>query len=235
VGPTTGRALGLPFWGPAPLPSAGPGPSIIAGPSSPPPPVVRDAYGVVVNTSKVYSDIRIEYEQIFATCVVQDKNGEIASIAERIAESRQRYSDFVSGYAGQAASGMPWYFVALVHAMESSGDVGRFRTHLHNGDPLTRPTVQIPKNRPRTTGFPFSWEESARDALALQKLDQQTDWTLPRMLFYFEKFNGFGPRGKGHATAYLWSYSNQYIKGKYEQPGVSAILKQLVDVGAVSI
>ena len=67
------------------------------------------------------------------------------------------------------------------------------------------------------------------------------------MLFNFERFNGMGPRGKGHATAYLWSYSNHYVKGKYvadgvwsddkvsKQPGVAAILKQLVDDGTVMI
>ena len=243
VGPSTGRALGLSFWG-APPPDNG----VVTPLSTPPsPPIPTDAFGAVVNKSKTFSDIKSEYVQLFNTCIVQDKNGEIASIAARIASSRDRYAGLVANYAGKPGQNMPWYFVALVHAMESSGDVGRFRTHLHNGDPLTRPTVQVPKGRPRPNGTNFTWEESALDALALQKLDQETDWSLARMLFNFEKFNGMGPRGKGHATAYLWSYSNHYVKGKYvadgvwsddkvsRQPGVAAILKQLVDDGTVTI
>lgn len=247
VGPSTGRALGLDLWGPAPTqgtsvpgamqPNFQPIATLISS----------DAFGVIVNKSESFADIKSEYEQLFSTCVVQDKNDEIASLANRIVVSRDRYATFVASYSGQLAQNMPWYFVALVHAMESSGDVGRFRTHLHNGDPLTHPTVQVPKGRPNPSGSNFTWEESARDALSLQKLDVQTDWSLGRMLYYFERYNGFGPRRKGHATAYLWSYSNHYIKGKYvadgvwsndavsKQPGVASILKRLADEGSALI
>ncbi|MEO5807730.1 peptidoglycan-binding protein [Devosia sp.] len=242
VGPSTGRALGLTFWGISdPVPPT---------PDNPPPPpmvIGTDAFGAVVNKSKDFATLRSEYERLFATCVVQDKNQEIASLVSRIAASRDRYLGFVSDYAGQSAENMPWYFVALVHSMEASGDVGRFHTHLHNGDPLTGPTTHYPPGRPSATGSNFSWDESARDALSLEKLDQETDWSLARMLYNFERFNGMGPRGKGHTTAYLWSYSNHYIKGKYiadnvwsddavsKQPGVAAILKMLVDNGVVSV
>jgi lysozyme family protein len=68
-------------------------------------------------------------------------------------------------------------------------------------------------------------------------------------VFYkLEEFNGWGNRWY-HAdvpTAYLWSYTDQYIKGKYKadgkwdadqvskQPGAAAILRCMVDTGLVS-
>jgi lysozyme family protein len=242
VGPQTGAALALPFW-PAVAPGA-------AGQAPAPAPVVlltSDAFGTVVNTSTSYTDIRNEYVQMFANCTVQDKNGEIAELCGRIADNRDRYKAFVAGYQGQTNQDMPWFFVAVAHAMEASGDVGRFKTHLHNGDPLTKPTVHVPKGRPNPNGTNFTWEESAKDAIALEHLDTEGDWSLPRMLYRLERYNGMGPRRKGHATAYLWSYSNHYIKGKYiadnlwsddavsKQPGAAAILKFLVDKGTVTI
>lgn len=248
VGPITGAALGLPFWSP----TAAPGPGVANAPamaplSNPPAAIGFDAFGAVVDVSTKLADIREGYSRLFAACVVQDRNAEIGHLCQRIVQNKQRYVDFVAGYRDRPNKDMPWFFVALVHAMEASGDIGRFKTHLHNGDPLTKPTVHVPAGRPNTTGTNFSWEESARDALSLKKLDTQTDWSLPQLLYLFEKFNGFGPRLRGHATAYLWSYSNLYIKGKFiadgvwdenatsRQPGAATILKQLVDDGTVSL
>ena len=66
------------------------------------------------------------------------------------------------------------------------------------------------------------------------------------MLFRFEKYNGFGYRSHGIASPYLWSYSNQYTKGKYVrdgkwdanavslQCGAALLVKELVARGAVT-
>jgi lysozyme family protein len=45
--------------------------------------------------------------------------------------------------------GIPWGFVAVIHNMEASLD---FTKHLHNGDPLTSKTVQVPVARPLFPG-----------------------------------------------------------------------------------
>ena len=250
VGPMTGVALDLPYW---PRPQTG-GSQPLGGPAggsagghAPVVLLTANAFGTVVDEATDFATIRTEYLRLFESCVVRDHNGEIADLCSRIADSRHRYETFVAGYAGKPNQLMPWFFVALLHAMEASGDIGRFKTHLHNGDPLTRPTTHVPKNRPAATGSNFSWEESARDAITLEGFDSESDWTLPRMLYRLEKYNGMGPRLRGHATAYLWSYSNHYVKGKFvadgvwsddavsRQPGAAAILKQLVAQGTVSI
>src|SRR5690606_7467709 len=89
--------------------------------------------------------------------------------------------------AVEAASGVPWHFIAVVHNMESSQ---RFDRHLHNGDPLTARTVQVPKGRPQTGNPPFTWEASATDALAFEGLGAGTDWSLAGTLYRLEAYNG---------------------------------------------
>jgi lysozyme family protein len=250
VGPLTGSALGLPYWPKIPTGTMASGTGAGSPDGSDRPQVILlngDAFGAVVDTSTSYAEIQAEYPRLFQSCVVKDHNGEIAELARRIAANRDRYQRFVAGFRGNANQETPWYFIALLHAMEASGDVGRFKTHLHNGDPLTRPTTHVPKNRPSPGGSNFTWEESARDGLSVEGFGSESDWSLPRMLYMLERFNGMGPRKRGHATAYLWSYSNHYVKGKFisdhvwdddavsKQPGAAAILKQLASDGTVSI
>jgi lysozyme family protein len=66
------------------------------------------------------------------------------------------------------------------------------------------------------------------------------------MLYRFEKYNGFGYRRRGIVSPYLWSFSNQYTKGKYiadgkwsseavsRQCGAALLVKELVAQGAIA-
>jgi lysozyme family protein len=138
--------------------------------------------------------------------------------------------------------GIPWWFVAALHMLEASFN---FNTHLHNGDPLTAKTKQVPKGRPAAGAPPFTWEESARDALTFEKLDGLKDWSLARALHRFEAFNGFGYRDKQVPSPYLWSMTKLYSKGKFiadgefsktavsKQCGAAALLMALIENGAV--
>lgn len=92
-----------------------------------------------------------------------------------------------------------------------------FKTHLHNGDPLSARTVQEPTNRPKTGAPPFSWEFSAEDALYFDKLDVWTDWSVPGMLYKMEGFNGYAYHSLGINSPYLWSFSNHYYKREIHQ------------------
>jgi lysozyme family protein len=110
---------------------------------------------------------------------------------------------------------IPWFFLGIVHAMEANMD---FKRHQHNGDPLTARTTHVPAGRPPQGQPPFSWEDSARDAMAMKGLVGLTgpnDWSIARMLFRWEAFNGFGYRARGLASPYLWSFSNHYEKGRF--------------------
>ncbi|QJD96553.1 hypothetical protein HH214_12030 [Mucilaginibacter robiniae] len=150
--------------------------------------------------------------------------GKFADNSSAFGLNRDIFSDtaFISG------SGVPWYFIACVHYLECSLS---FKKHLHNGDPLTGYTVHVPAHRPKVGHAPpFTFEESAVDAIKLMKYDQVTNWSLPFILLKLEGYNGFGYNRKGIRTPYLWSYSNHYTKGKYVKDGIydaNAVSSQL--------
>jgi lysozyme family protein len=165
--------------------------------------------------------LRQGYEDLFATMVIQSQRvGEADAIVTKIVQHQSVYETIMQ------ATGVPWQFVGLFHSMEGGLN---FSTHLHNGDPLTARTVQVPKGRPKTGNPPFTFAESAIDALQFDGLAGETNWGLAETLFRLEKYNGFGSRKKGINTPYLWSYSNHYTKGKYVADGVwdpNAVSKQ---------
>ncbi|RYE27446.1 MAG: hypothetical protein EOP45_01175 [Sphingobacteriaceae bacterium] len=136
--------------------------------------------------------------------------------------------DIFSGITFTSGSGVPWYFIACVHYLECSFS---FKKHLHNGDPLIGYTVHVPAHRPKVGHTPpFTFEESAVDAIKLMKYDHVTNWSLPFILLKLEGYNGFGYNKKGIRTPYLWSYSNHYTNGKYVKDGVydaNAVSSQL--------
>ncbi|MEJ7678399.1 MAG: hypothetical protein WKG06_11175 [Segetibacter sp.] len=144
---------------------------------------------------------------MFDTCIIlEDKFPEIDRVITKMITNKATYETVANKV------NVPWYFISILHCMEGSLS---FRTHLHNGDPLTDRTVNVPRGRPLTGNPPFKWEDSAEDALKLDHLVPLTDTNVPGLLFAFESFNGFGSRAHGIHTPYLWSFSNHYIKGKF--------------------
>jgi lysozyme family protein len=159
-----------------------------------------------------YEQVSQEYQNLFETCVVRPEfKDQVAWHVKKIV-SRQ---DVYERLAGKVD--IPWYFIAIIHCLEASF---RFNGHLHNGDPLTARTVQVPKNRPPVWNPPNDWDSSAVDALTYEGFAGQKDWSIPRMLFRWETYNGWGYRSRGINTPYLWSFSNHYSRGKFVKDGV---------------
>ena len=183
--------------------------------------------------------LKDEYQRLFDTCIISPGRAEtVDKLAGTIEQNRNRYA------AVGDPLGIPWYFIGVVHNMESSQN---FKKHLHNGDPLTARTVQVPAGRPKTGHPPFTWEESATDSLQLKRLDKWTDWTIPGTLYKLEEYNGWGYR-RFHSsvpTPYLWSFTNHYKSGKYvadgkwsatavsQQCGAAALLRRLAERGTI--
>ena len=176
---------------------------------------------------------RKQYELLYESCLVRPKRrAAVDQLVARIRASRPRYQK-----VGKAL-GIPWYVVGIIHSLEASGD---FTRHLHNGDPLTARTTHVPAGRPKTGKPPFTWEQSAIDALRGQGLAAWKDWSVPGTLFQLEGYNGFGYRDHHPdvPSPYLWSCSNHYTRGKYvadgrfsptavsQQVGAALLLKQL--------
>jgi lysozyme family protein len=180
-----------------------------------------------------------EYQTLFDACqITPARAADVDAIAKKIEDQKPRYLT-----VGQGS--IPWYFIGAVHSLESSLSFSR---HLHNGDPLTKRTVQVPAGRPLTGNPPFTWEESAEDALSMKNLYAWTDWSIPGLLYKLEEYNGFGYR-QYHPSVkspYLWSFTNQYDSGRYvadgtwsptarsSQCGAAAILRRLAEWQSIS-
>lgn len=183
-----------------------------------------------------------EYRGLFhASPIRPERAAETARLVRRLAApaSKARYA------AVGARLGVPWHVVGILHLLESGGD---FTRHLHNGDPLAGRTVHVPRGRPAVGQPPFSWEESAGDALALAGLDAWNDWSLAGTAYMFERYNGFGYRRRTPAvpSPYLWSFTTAYVSGKFvadgvwsapatsRQCGAMALLRALIEAGLVA-
>lgn len=166
--------------------------------------------------------------------VIAGRKAAIDSVATRINNNKQRYSQVAAKFPG-----MPWYVIGMWHYRESNLD---FAGVLHNGEKILgtgRKTKLVPAGR-----GPFqTWEEAAVDALRLKSLQNIKDWTVERIGYESERFNGFGYMNKGINSPYVWSGSNLYSVGKYvadgrydpnhvdKQLGVMPIMRRIFDLG----
>lgn len=165
--------------------------------------------------------------------IVPDYTDEIDAIARKLVSYKPRY------VAVEQSLGVPWYFVAVLHNRESSA---RFDRHLHNGDALTGRTHRVPAGRPLTGDPPFTWAESAADALTMKGLHKIKSWPVERLAYEGERYNGWGYHNRGVPSAYLWSFSDVYTGGKYvadhvwdanakdKQAGIMPILKRMAEL-----
>ncbi|MES2442620.1 MAG: hypothetical protein V4574_07295 [Pseudomonadota bacterium] len=188
---------------------------------------------------KLTDALRAEYNQLFQSCVVrQEHQGEIEAAVNKMIAGKARYQAFA------ATVKVPWTLIAVIHHLEGGQS---FAKHLHNGDPLAAKTVQVPKNRPPGNP-PWTWEESAADALTIEGYTKWTDWSVAGTLFKLEAYNGTGYRlyHPSVLSPYLWSYTNHYTMGKYKADGVwsptlvskqigtAALLRRLAERGEIA-
>jgi lysozyme family protein len=200
------------------------------GPAKPTAPEAADGLPPIV-TGNTLAALAEDYGLCWHACQIREERAAtVTKSADRLLRGEDRYR------AVSARTGVPWQLIGIIHSLECGYD---FNKHLHNGDSLARPTQHVPSGRPAGWQAAMPWEDSAVDALQFEKLDKVPDWSLPRVLFVLESFNGFGYRGKGIRSPYLWSFSNLYTKGKYvadhqyhaeevsDQVGSALILKVL--------
>jgi lysozyme family protein len=181
-------------------------------------------------------DVRDEYRRLFKTAKVRPQRRPLVEQSVKaLVANKKRYKK-----AGDPVD-VPWWIVAVLHELEASRN---FKLHLHNGDPLTRKTVHVPAGRPPGNP-PFTWEESATDAMTFDNMAHKTDWSMSHALYRLERFNGFGYRPRHLNSPYLWSFSQHYTKGKFDQDGhfdpglvsqqcgAAVLLRVMVDEGHV--
>lgn len=173
------------------------------------------------------------YQSMFDAQIVQaDKSYLIDAAVNKINAGKAQYQ------AIEAATNVPWVFIGLIHYRESGCD---FTKHLHNGDPLTARTTHVPAGRPATGNPPFTFFDSAIDALKYKQLVNLNTWSIPDMLYRLESYNGFGYRSHNINSPYLWSFTQFYTSGLYvsdglfnpnavsQQAGVAPILRRVME------
>lgn len=215
-------------------------------PPLPTPPSDGKAHLPPKNT-KDYSQLAAEYLEYFAAAKIWPSVPKVPDAAAIVRKNADRATANKSRYLAVGDPlGIPWWFIAGIHQMESGYNFG---THLHNGDSLAARTHRVPAGRPKAPPasghFPYTWEESAADALTMEGLNGLSDWSLSRALYRWEAYNGFGYRAHGVPTPYLWSFTTIYTSGRYvadhkfdpnsvsQQCGTAALLRELVNRGTV--
>lgn len=190
-------------------------------------------------------ELKANYDKLYKAMALRP-NAPVVAIRSRVkalVDHRLKYWEL------SEETGVPWPLIACIHSMEAGG---RWNAHLHNGDPLTHRTTHVPAGRPVAEpaagkGKPYGWKESALDALKNHMDGTHTaitdikEWSVARMLFVLESYNGYGYLlYKKINSPYLWSYTNQWTKGKYvgdhkydpnagsKQIGAAILLKQLL-------
>ncbi len=136
------------------------------------------------------------------------RSSEFNPVAKRLLAAKTRYQ------AVEKETGVPWSFIAVVHQRESSQS---WAGSLAQGDPWDQVSTHVPKGR-----GPFSsWEAAAVDALknCSPFAAKNSDWSVGGFLTMLEQYNGLGYANKNISSPYLWSGTDQYVKGKYVADG----------------
>lgn len=185
-------------------------------------------------TSKYSADVEKEMEALWRTMKITASDGRFDWYVNKSLSNEGRYA----ALARSIHSLMPWWFVAVIHGLEASFS---FSKHLHNGDPLSGRTVNVPAGRIPGKQPPYTWEESAYDALTMpgKAYHKENDWSMPAILWRLEGYNGYGYRlYRGIHTPYLWAGTSHYTRGKYTADGVwsaTAVSKQAGAAGVIRL
>lgn len=153
----------------------------------------------------------MSYKEKFDIMIVDPKKkDQLDLLVARILKNKAKYQEV------EGLTKVPWYVLGAIHYRESSLN---FTRHLHNGDRLTARTIHVPAGRPVKGEPPFTWVESAIDAIKLKSWHKVTDWSIDSALGLIEAYNGLGYKKKGLPSPYLWAWTNNYTKGKYVADG----------------
>lgn len=121
------------------------------------------------------------------------------------------HKDVYKKVAKEIGPTFPWQMVAVIHIREAGlGDVGRWQGGIHNGQYWGKKATIEPKIGPFK-----SWHECAVYSLKLKGFHNITAWPPGMQCAALEPYNGYGYRGMGLRTPYVWASTNHQQRGKY--------------------
>ena len=148
---------------------------------------------------------RVERAKVTLT---RSQANDIKRFQDNWVKNKARYQNVSS------KTGVPAELIAAIHYRESSMS---FNKYLHQGDPLGKKAVRVPKNIPLF----YDWDKAAVHALNMKKgirdrLNMTADTTDETALTsYAEAYNGLGYSNKGLASPYAFAGTDQYTGGMY--------------------
>lgn len=150
-----------------------------------------------------------EYSTLLKSAKISHGHDIVTADAKKILWYKSRYESVADHFSA------PWIIIGVIHLLEAGLN---FTGVLHNGERIIgtgKKTTLVPKGR-----GPFAtWEDAAIDALTLQKMNLVKVWEVDSALSFLEHYNGMGYRSHGIHSPYLWSFTNQYSRGKYTSDG----------------
>ncbi len=171
-------------------------------------------------------DLRVQ--RWLSARVLPQHRPKVDKVVRRIMLYKSRYVEV------DRSTGVPWYVIASLHNMESGGS---FREHLHCGGSLAYRTRWIPRGRPKTGRPPFTWEYSAKDALAYDNMGGKRWAYLFDSLWGVQMYNGTGywRYHRDTPSPYLYAKTTIEKPGKYVSDGRWSSTARSKQVGVVAI
>jgi lysozyme family protein len=113
----------------------------------------------------------------------------------------------------ETATGVPRIWGIPSFEREGSSD---YRLSPAQGDRWDRISVNVPRH----LGPYRNWGAACIAAYRIDHLDRvERPWSWERIGYEAEAFNGFGPRGHGKHSGYVWAGTNIYDGGMYVHDG----------------
>ena len=139
----------------------------------------------------------------FEERLTSEQKEDLEIFKNKYEQNKEKYKEV------ERQTGVPAELVAAIHYRESNGN---FKTYLHNGDYLGKPTQNVP------AGIYFDtdqWTEAAVDALKREGCDKIDTKNLDSLLDFAERYNGLGYRRRNIASPYVWAGTDRYVAGKF--------------------
>lgn len=123
------------------------------------------------------------------------------------------------------STGVPPQVIGVIHYREADMNFG---AQLAQGDPLGQVSTHVPSgrgpffNHPSDPAGQDAFYRGALDALidCAPQAAKWTDWSAGGTCTLLEEYNGLGYARRGIPSAYVWSGTDQYVKGKFVADGV---------------
>lgn len=157
-------------------------------------------------------------ETLFAKARIRPEwQGRIDAAARRLCDTTNKaWFAEESARLKRLGYDVPWYVVAVTKEMEAGLDQ-QFKLSIAQGDRWDQASRNVPRGR-----GPFdSWYEAADDALikCAPYMALWKNWTTGGTLTILMKYNGVGYFLRGLPSAYLFSGTTSYVKGKFTADG----------------